>query len=350
MTAALATGAVAAVTDDGSRTALFGALGLVFAGLTVVAWLALTAMTRAQSPEERVRRSLSPYSVGTRQPARQPLPPPSPSLLGDNALGRSAVQLAGRVTRSRGLDTAVDSRLEAAGLPLRTAEWLLVHVGVAVLTAVVLLVLSGGGLLATVVGLLLGLAGPWALLVVRQGRRENAFLAQLPDTLQLVAGSLRAGHSLPQALDTVVREGRPPMSGEFNRALIEHRLGKPIEEALEGIGTRMASQDFSWVVMAIRIQREVGGNLAELLRTVGDTIRERERLRRQVQVLSAEGRLSAWILALLPVVFTTYLAIAKPDYLTPMLDNPIGWFLLGLAGLLLAVGAFWTSRAVKVEV
>ena len=339
-----------ATAEAGGREQLVLALGLVFVGLAVGAFVVLNQMTRAQSPEERVRRSLSPYSVTGRTPVKQPLPPPPPALLGDNALGRSAVQFADRVTRSRGLDTAIDSKLESAGLPLRTAEWMLVHVGVAVGTSVVFLILSGGGLLGTFLGLVIGLIGPWMLLVLRKDRRESAFLTQLPDTLQLISGSLQAGHSLPQALDTVVREGQPPMSQEFNRALIEHRLGKPIDEALEGIAGRMESKDFSWVVMAIRIQREVGGNLAELLRTVGDTIRERQRLRRQVKVLSAEGRLSAWVLGLLPVMFTTYLALAKPEYLGPMFDHPVGIAMLGMAALLLAVGAFWISQTVKVDV
>ncbi len=112
----------------------------------------------------------------------------------------------------------------------------------------------------------------------------------------------------------------------------------------------MDSRDFSWVVMAIRIQREVGGNLAELLSTVGDTIRERQRLRRQVKVLSAEGRLSAIILGSLPLLFGVYLVVVKPEYVQPMVAKPIGWFMIGLAALLLAVGAFWISRVVRIEV
>ena len=147
----------------------------------------------------------------------------------------------------------------------------------------------------------------------------------------------------------VVREGEAPVSTEFQRALVESRLGMPIEEALEGIAARMESQDFSWVVMAIRIQREVGGNLAELLITVSETLRERERLRRQVRVLSAEGRLSGGILSALPVVFTTYLLIANPTFLAPLISVP-GMVLIGFAVLLLLVGVFWMSRVVKVKV
>jgi tight adherence protein B len=124
----------------------------------------------------------------------------------------------------------------------------------------------------------------------------------------------------------------------------------PVEDALEGIGKRMSSQDFSWVVMAVRIQRDVGGNLAELLTTVADTLRERERLRRQVKVLSAEGRLSGWILGSLPVLFFAYLALANPTYLAPLWSTSLGIAMMVLAVVLLGVGAFWLTRVVKVEV
>jgi tight adherence protein B len=342
------TGAASAVSG---RVAFGAALALVFVAVAITAWLLLDAATRAQRPAERMDRRLAAYTI-TGRPVRRPTASASSptTLLGDSVIGRGAVELAGRVTRSRGLDTAIDSRLEAAGLPLRTAEWLLVHVGTAVGSAVLLLVVSGGGLAATVLGLFIGLTAPWIVLVLRQGRRETAFLTQLPDTLQLIAGSLQAGYSLPQALDTVVREGQPPMSSEFNRALIENRLGRNVEDALDGIANRMSSQDFSWVVMAIRIQREVGGNLAELLTTVGDTIRERQRLRRQVKVLSAEGRLSAWILGSLPVIFTLYLVLVKPGYLAPMLREGVGLLMIGMAVVLMVVGAVWISRVVRVEV
>jgi tight adherence protein B len=112
----------------------------------------------------------------------------------------------------------------------------------------------------------------------------------------------------------------------------------------------MQSRDFAWVVMAIRIQREVGGNLAELLTTVAGTLRERERLRRQVKVLSAEGRLSAWILGLLPPAFALYLVFAQPGYLEPLVTEPLGLAMVGLGLLLLAVGAIWLRKTVKVEV
>jgi tight adherence protein B len=330
---------------------VFVALLAFFAGATVLVATALGALTRSQRPAARMRDRLAPYAVSlTPEPGELiTSASPRPTVLGNNVVARSAVDLAERVVVRRDLESVLGARLEGSGLPLRTAEWLVLHVTAAVAGGLLMLLLSGGAPAATVFGLLLGLAGPWLLLVVRQGRREKAFLAQLPETLQLLSGSLKAGYSLPQAIDAVVRQGEAPMSAELNRALVENRLGVPAEDALERIGERLNSDDFSWVVMAIRIQREVGGNLAELLTTVAETLRERERLRRQVEVLSAEGRLSGIILGALPVGFTGYLLVTRPEYLAPML-TPFGLIMVAGAVLLLGVGGIWVARVVKVEV
>jgi tight adherence protein B len=321
-------------------------MGALFVGLLVILAIGFTGGV-SDRKQGRVRRRLSLYTVGGR---------PTGSLdgnataLGSSQVARSAVELAGRVVQRRDFDGELARRLESAGVLLRPAEWMLIHIGVALALSFLLLLVSGGEILPTAVGLGLGLAAPWLYLSYKESRRTSAFLAQLPDTLSLVAGSLSAGYAIAQAIDTVVREGQQPITGEFNRALVEARLGVPIEDALDGVATRMQSKDFAWVVMAIRIQREVGGNLAELLTTVANTLRERERLRRQVKVLSAEGRLSAWILGLLPPAFTLYLLLVRPEYLRPLVTDPLGWLMLSVAVILLAVGAFWMSRAVKVEV
>lgn len=250
----------------------------------------------------------------------------------------------------KGLESALGDRLEAAGLALKPAEWLLIHFGIAVGVGLVGLLLGGGSALFMLIALLVGIGGPWFFLSFKQSRRLKAFNAQLADTLQLMAGSLSAGLSLAQSVDTVVREGSDPMAGEFKRALIETRLGVDIEHALMGIAERMKSVDFEWVVMAIRIQRDVGGNLSELLNKVADTIREREYLERQVLTLSAEGRLSVWILGGLPPAFMSYLLLVNPTYVDPMFHNPIGWVMLTVMAVLLTGGIFWMKKVTKVEV
>jgi tight adherence protein B len=259
----------------------------------------------------------------------------------------SAVALTDKVV-SADLETRISQRLAGAGSALTAAEWLLLHAGVAMGSAVLCFALGGGGLAA--VGFVLGVIGPWAYLRFKHSRRLNRFNGQLAETLGLMAGGLQAGLSLPQAVDSVVREGNEPMAGELRRALIEQRLGVDITDALEGVGQRMDSEDFDWIVMAIRIQREVGGNLAEILHTVADTLREREYLRRQVKALSAEGRLSGYILTGLPPGIGLYMMFGNREYIEPLYTTLTGFFILGAAAFLLALGGFAMSKLSKVEV
>ncbi len=278
------------------------ALGLLFIGLLVILAVAFVSASERDPQSSRMRRRLSVYTLAGKQPVKES--DTSTVLLGDSGVARSAVELAGRVVSQRDLDTAIGAKLESAGLPLRSAEWLLIHVGITIAGGLIFLLISGGRPLPAIIGLILGFVGPYIFLSVKESRRHSAFLEQMPNALQLMAGGLSAGYSLPQAVDSVMKECEAPMSTELNRAMIETRLGVDLTDALDGVADRMKSKDFSWVVMAIRIQRDVGGNLAEVLTTLAETLRERERLRRQVEVLSAEGRLSAAILLGLPIVFT----------------------------------------------
>jgi tight adherence protein B len=325
----------------------FGALALGLFALLAVAFL---SSDRDSQQSGRVRRRLARYSLTARSEAQQQAAAPTSGALGQSQVARSATEFAGRMVQSRDLDSMLSLKLEAAGLPLRPGEWLIIHVGIAVAVALVLALLTGFAILATLLGLLFGLLGPYLYLSIKEGRRKSEFAAALPGTLQLLAGSLAAGHSLPQAVDTVVRDSNGPMAIELNRALVESRLGVPVEDALDGVAQRMDSVDFHWVVMAIRIQREVGGNLAEVLSTVAATMRERERLRRQVQVLSAEGRLSAVILGAMPIVFAAYLVIVRPEYIGVLLTSPLGIIMIVAAVVMMIAGAFWLKRVITVEV
>jgi tight adherence protein B len=320
---------------------------LLFVGLAALLNVAFRTAEEAGSPERKVSRRLSIYTLTGRQPVKES---ETNTALGSSGVARSAVDFAGRVVAKRDFETVLGERLERAAVPLKPAEWLLIHVGATLGLGLLFLLLSGGGLIATMIGVAIGAIVPWAYLIVKESRRKAAFLAQMPETLQLIAGSLSSGYSLPQAIDAATRDAAPPISTELDRALVEARLGVPIEDALDGVAARMQSVDFSWVVMAIRIQREVGGNLSEILNTTAATLRERERLRRQVQVLSAEGRLSAWILGGLPIAFTIYLVLARGDYLEPLYTTLLGWALIILAVILMVVGIFWLRKSVKVEV
>lgn len=268
----------------------------------------------------------------------------------EDVLASAKSAAAGLLRRNSSLEARIAARLDAAGSELKPAEWLLLHAGCAVVLTLLGLLLTQGNVVLGLVFLAIGIIGPWIYLGMRRSRRRKAFGKALPDTLQLISGSLAAGLSLAQSIDTVVNDGVEPVSGEFRRVLVETRLGVSLEEALEGIAARFESKDFGWVVMAIRIQRQVGGNLAELLDTVAGTMRERAYLHRQVAALAAEGKLSAWVLGGLPPLFLIFLVLTNWTYVHPLFTDPRGILMLAGGALWLGVGVFWMSRLVKVEV
>ena len=268
----------------------------------------------------------------------------------DAALAGAKDAAAAVLAANQGFEAKLAIRLEQAGSPFKPAEWLLIHTGIFIGAGTLGLLIGKGSLFLGLVFLAVGAVVPWMWLGFKKKRRRKAFDGSLPNTLQLISGSLAAGLSLAQSVDTVVTEGQEPIASEFRRALIETRLGVGLEDALEAVGQRFDSKDFAWVVMAIRIQRQVGGNLAELLDSVADTMREREYMRRQVAALAAEGKLSAWVLGGLPIAFLVYLSLTNREYVMPLFTEPMGWMMLLGGSLLLGVGVFWMSRLVKVEV
>ena len=165
-----------------------------------------------------------------------------------------------------------------------------------------------------------------------------------------MAGSLRAGYSLLQGVEAVAQEIDEPMGGELRRVLAEARLGRVLEDSLDEMAERLDSRDFAWAVMAIRIQREAGGNLAELLSTVAETMIARERLRREVRALTAEGRISAIILGLLPIGLGLIMYGMNRDYINVLLHDNFGQVLLIGAGLLAGVGFYWMKKTIEIEV
>ena len=324
------------------RTWMFAGLAAAAVGVMV---LIIAAVGGLGSGQATVQDRIAAY---TRKGSRKLSAPSAPEAQG---VAAQAVGVAAKALESnKNLESVLEQRLEAAGMSMKPAEWLLTHAGIAFGAGLLGLLFSSGSIIWTLVALAMGLFLPWVFLSFKHSRRVKAFKGQLADTLQLMSGSLSAGLSLAQSVDTVVREGTDPMASEFRRALVEARLGVEIEDALESIAERMGSVDFEWIVMAIRIQREVGGNLAELLNSVAETIREREYLERQVLALSAEGRLSVWILGGLPPGFMLYLLVANPEYLQPLISTMIGYVLLGTMGVLLVAGILWMKKLVKVDV
>ena len=181
-------------------------------------------------------------------------------------------------------------------------------------------------------------------------KQRKRFENQLPDTLNLIATSLRAGYSLLQAVEAVGQEAPEPTRREFGRAMSEIRLGRSVTDALQDIAIRIESQDFDWAVLAISIQREVGGNLAEVLQTTAETMLQRNRLRREMKALTAEGRISAIVLGSLPFFLFGIIWVVNPDYMQPMLESTSGIIAMVGAFVLILVGIFWLSKIVRVEV
>jgi tight adherence protein B len=173
---------------------------------------------------------------------------------------------------------------------------------------------------------------------------------QLADVLAILASSLRAGHSFLQALDHVANEIKDPSATEFHRVVSEIRLGRPVDDAMIEMAERVGSEDMRWAVMAVNIQRQVGGNLAEVLDIVANTVRERAYVHRQVRVLSAEGRLSIMILAGLPFGVFFYLMLVSPEYVSVLFTTMFGRILLAVGGCLMAVGIFVMTRIVRIDV
>lgn len=320
---------------------LYAGLGVLALGLVTVAVLLVPGRPAPMSIAERVEA----YSAQVTQPVSKDTKPASEPML-----EQAKAAAAGVLQRNQGLDERLSQRLTAAGSGFKASEWLLVHIGTVLVGGVVGLLVGGGNIIVGVLAMVLAYFLPPFFLTFQANRRRKAFETALPDVLQLISGALSAGLSLAQAVDTVVREGPEPIASEFKRVLVEARIGMPIEDAFDGVARRFESKDFAWSVMAIRIQRQVGGNLAELLNTVAGTMRERAYLRRQVRTLSAEGRFSAIILCAMPPLFCLYLYLTNRNFLDPFLHDPRGWALLGLGIVLMSLGTFSMSRLVKVDV
>lgn len=237
--------------------------------------------------------------------------------------------------------------LEQAGLRLRQADFILLVCCIGVTSGVVAFI--AGGFFLGMLFLVLTPFGAMLFLKIMANRRRAKFEAQLADTLQMLAGGLRAGHSLLRAIDAVALEAEAPTSEEFSRLVNESRLGRDLKDSMLDAARRLKSEDFDWTGQAIEIHREVGGNLAEVLDQVGETIRERSEIKGQVKSLSAEGKLSAYILVALPVGIFLYLSVANPVYMGAFYTGVLGWFMMGFSVLLLALGSFWLSRVVKIK-
>ncbi len=343
-----------AATSVGSITngvGLWLTLGAAFVAILAVAlgFLLVPVMRNERASWQARVAEASRYRV-VENLGQTPVRGPAPSSQNvEGEVARKTLAIVDRAVRARGQRDKLQSEIERAGLRMRPEEWAVLQLAAVLAVAAVFFVL-GRGIVFILLGLLAGWGACRVFLRVRIDRRSKAFAEQLPDNLQLLAGSLRSGFSLAQALGTVVNEGIEPTASEFTRALTEVRLGSDLEDALDRVADRVNCNDLHWVVMAIRISREVGGNLAEVLDNTIETMRERARLRGTVRVLSAEGRLSARILTALPIFIALFFILVRPTYVHPLFHERAGIIMLTVGVIELCVGIFWLSRLTKIEV
>lgn len=291
--------------------------------------------------------------------------PPAPRVAASRrrAPGVEHVSRLARLTKSTtdAVDGVVSNRsrrffgpeeLELAGVRTEPSGFLVMVASAASVLALVGVLLGLASGMSLLLGLLFAILTPIGakvVLIARTSARRSRFADQVDDTVQLIAGGLRAGHGLSRTVGAVANDASSPTSEELARVVNETRLGRNLAESMAVTAERMQSDDFAWVAQAVAINQQTGGNLAEVLDQVGKTIRQRNEIRRQVKALSAEGRLSAIVLICLPIAVFLFLAIIQPTYMSVFFTTIIGIIALVVSLILLIIGAIWISFAVKVK-
>lgn len=274
----------------------------------------------------------------------------------------AALEQLNKIVEQRDFGANLAREIARADLKLKVSEYLLIWAGTTVGVPILMLVFSIampglGNPIVLLAGALIGFMLPRFWLGRRKSGRINAFNKQLPDTITLIANALRAGSSFLQAIELVVRESRPPISTEFSRVIREVNLGLAFDVALENMVRRVRSDDLELMATAIAIQHTVGGNLAEILDSIAFTIRERVRIKGEIRTLTAQQRLSGYVVGFLPIGLAGFLFIAAPSFMTPMFDDrvsvlglPAGVMILFAGGFMMFLGFMFIRRIVDIEV
>lgn len=327
----------------GTEILIAGAAGIVAVLILVVGIVSMRSQ-REQDIEERLGRYTSEYG----------------SMLagfeGDASSGQATDETS---IIARRLDAALEDRefakkwrvqLARADLKLTVGEFFAMHIIASI----------GGFLLGWLLifgnpigGGVAGVAGfffPQLYVARKQGQRLRSYETQLPDTLSLWVNALRSGYSVLQSMEAIAKEAAEPTATEFKRVVQEVQLGIPMQDALAHLLNRMPSEDMDLVNTAVNIQREVGGNLAEILEAIGHTIRERIKLKGEIRVLTSQGRITGWIISMLPIVLTLFLMVISPSYMGGMIKNRMcGWPMLGCGLGLIGTGAAVIQKIVSID-
>ncbi|MBE4719245.1 type II secretion system F family protein [Pseudarthrobacter sp. AB1] len=276
---------------------------------------------------------------------RRPYESEPPS--GLTRLAGTTVRALDRFLATRNVRLYSRDALETAGIRLSQAEFMVLVIAGATVGALVGLVID-----VPFVSVLLVILAPaigHVLLGFLAGKRRAKFDQQLGDTLQLLSGGLRAGHSILRAVDAAASESQSPTSEEMRRVITETSLGRDLLDSLTDTSERMRNEDFVWIAQAIQINREVGGNLAEVLDQVNETIRERSEIKGHIKSLAAEGKFSAYILIAMPIGIVLMLMTVSPGYMNSMFTHPLGWGMIGASVILMTIGSLWMRKIIDLK-
>lgn len=244
---------------------------------------------------------------------------------------------------------ALDFKMQKAGIPLLGTEFL-IFVGISAFLASVIGSLLTKKLFAGILVAIVVVMAEWIYVLLKINRREAAFTNQLGDCLMMVANAMRAGFSFLQAMELVSKEMEPPMSDEFKHVMRDINLGASVERALDDMDKRVSSPDFSLVVTAVLIQQQVGGDLAHILDTISDTIQDRIRMRREIHTLTAQGRMSGYVLGVLPFALGAFISVVNPGYIEPLFTEKLGQIAIGIAVVMVIIGFIVIQRIVHIDV
>lgn len=334
-------------------------MSVVVAAVAAAAILFLALGVATSGNSAGISRRLERYASG-----KEEVPKGSS---GQNTIGELIAQSAAlanlnKVVEQRDFGANLAREIARADLKLKVSEYLAIWAGSTVGVPIVMFLLSVAlpalaNPIFLLIGGFIGFLLPRFWLAQRRNGRLGAFNKQLPDTIMLIANALRAGSSFLQAIELVVRESRPPISTEFGRVIREVNLGLPFEQALENMVRRVKSDDLELMATAISIQHTVGGNLAEILDSIAFTIRERVRIKGEIRTLTAQQRLSGYVVGFLPIALAGFLFVAAPNFMSPMFDDrasiaglPAGVIVLAFGGFMMFIGFMFIRKIVDIEV
>ena len=332
---------------------------LIVAGIAALAIL-LIAVGVASSGGSGISDRLERYASGKQPDKKASATGQGP--ISDLIAQSQAIANFNKVVEGRDFGANLSRDIARADLKLKPTEFIFIWIGAVVGIPVGMFIFSFvlpalANPIFLLIGALIGFWLPRFWLGRRKSGRLNAFNKQLPDTITLIANALRAGSSFLQAIELVVRESRPPISTEFQRVIREVNLGLPFEKALQNMVRRVESEDLDLMATAISIQYQVGGNLAEILDSIAYTIRERVRIKGEIRTLTAQQRISGYVVAFLPIGLTAILFLIAPNFMSPMFDPavsiagiPTGIVLMGVGATMMFIGFMLIRKIVDIEV